>query len=163
MKKKITIVASGYFDPIHSGHINYLKEAKKLGDELVVILNNEKQSRLKKEHSFMPVKERKIIPLIKGIDARFILSFTNSKVLILTNYKANNYRVISNPIENLFAPIKKWKELIPELWYRNFKDKYGGGFSPYCKVCSKKLQKSNAKKFAYWPSQKTQTILSHPL
>ncbi|MCD6274509.1 MAG: adenylyltransferase/cytidyltransferase family protein, partial [Candidatus Aenigmarchaeota archaeon] len=35
-----TVVASGYFDPLHIGHIRYLREAKKLGDKLIVILNN---------------------------------------------------------------------------------------------------------------------------
>jgi len=56
-----TIIASGYFDPIHVGHIEYLKLAKQLGDKLVVILNNDKQCSLKKGKSFMPQKERKII------------------------------------------------------------------------------------------------------
>lgn len=73
MKKKIIVVASGYFDPIHSGHINYLREAKKLGDKLIVIVNNDKQAKLKKEHYFMPVKERKtIVEAIKYVDEVFV-------------------------------------------------------------------------------------------
>jgi len=73
IKKKIVVVVSGYFDPLHSGHINYLKEAKKLGDELVVIVNNCEQSKLKKQHSFLPVKERKIIlESIKYVDRVFV-------------------------------------------------------------------------------------------
>ncbi|MFA4952824.1 MAG: adenylyltransferase/cytidyltransferase family protein [Candidatus Pacearchaeota archaeon] len=72
-KKQIVIAASGYFDPIHSGHINYLREAKKLGDKLIVIVNNDKQAKLKKEHYFMPVKERKIIlESIKYVDKVFV-------------------------------------------------------------------------------------------
>ena len=35
------VAISGYFDPIHIGHIEYIKLAKKLGDKLVVIVNNE--------------------------------------------------------------------------------------------------------------------------
>ena len=71
--KKIVVVASGYFDPIHSGHINYLREAKKLGDKLIVIVNNDEQAKLKKEHYFMPVKERKaIIEAIKYVDEVFV-------------------------------------------------------------------------------------------
>jgi len=66
------VVASGYFDPIHSGHINYLREAKKLAGakgELIVILNNDKQAVLKKGSFFMPVKERKVIlESIKYVD-----------------------------------------------------------------------------------------------
>ena len=41
MNKKLTTVAvSGYFDPIHVGHLEYLQLAKKLGDKLIVIINN---------------------------------------------------------------------------------------------------------------------------
>ena len=40
-KKKIIVAVSGGFDPVHVGHIRLFKEAKKLGDELVVILNND--------------------------------------------------------------------------------------------------------------------------
>ena len=39
MSEKI-VVASGYFDPIHAGHIEYLKLAKQLGGKLIVIVNN---------------------------------------------------------------------------------------------------------------------------
>jgi len=66
------VAASGYFDPIHSGHINYLKEAKRLAGangKLIVIVNNDKQAVLKKGSFFMPVKERKVIlEAIKYVD-----------------------------------------------------------------------------------------------
>ena len=39
-----TVAVSGYFDPLHVGHVEYFKLAKKLGDRLVVILNNDKQA-----------------------------------------------------------------------------------------------------------------------
>jgi len=62
MKEKKTIVAvSGGFDPLHSGHIRYLREAKNLGDELVVILNTDEFLKKKKGYVFMPYKERKEI------------------------------------------------------------------------------------------------------
>ena len=48
MKKTIIVAASGYFDPIHTGHIEYLELAKKLGDRLVVIVNNDNQTKNKK-------------------------------------------------------------------------------------------------------------------
>jgi len=60
MEERI-IITSGYFDPLHVGHIEYLKKAKDLGGRLVVILNNDKQCELKKGKSFMPKNERKII------------------------------------------------------------------------------------------------------
>ena len=55
------IIVSGGFDPIHSGHIAYFRDAKKLGDKLVVALNSDQWLVNKKEKFFMPFKERKII------------------------------------------------------------------------------------------------------
>ncbi len=68
-----TIVVSGYFDPIHVGHIEYFKLARQLGDKLIVILNNDKQAGLKKGESFMPLEERKIIlEALEVVDKVFI-------------------------------------------------------------------------------------------
>lgn len=67
------VVTSGYFDPIHVGHIELLKLAKELGDKLIVILNNDEQARLKKGKAFMPLEERKkILESIKYVDEVFI-------------------------------------------------------------------------------------------
>jgi cytidyltransferase-like protein len=68
-KKKIVVAVSGGFDPIHIGHIRMFKEAKALGDELVVILNNDNWLRQKKGFVFMPQEQRKeIIKSIKYVD-----------------------------------------------------------------------------------------------
>jgi len=70
--KKI-VIASGYFNPIHVGHINYFKEAKKLGDILVVIVNNDEQVKIKGSTHFMPAEERiNIIRAIKYVDEIFL-------------------------------------------------------------------------------------------
>lgn len=68
--KKETIVAvSGGFDPIHIGHVRLFQEAKKLGDKLVVILNNDNWLKRKKTHVFMPQEERKdVIKSIQWVD-----------------------------------------------------------------------------------------------
>ena len=73
-KNKMKIVAvSGYFDPIHVGHIELLELASKIGDKLIVILNNDKQAELKKGKCFMPVEERKkILEAIKYVDEVFV-------------------------------------------------------------------------------------------
>ena len=55
------VCVSGYFDPIHVGHLEYFKNAKKLGDKLLVIVNNDEQATLKKGKPFMPVDERIIL------------------------------------------------------------------------------------------------------
>tara|TARA_B100000674_G_scaffold333945_1_gene278908 strand:- start:52 stop:831 length:780 start_codon:yes stop_codon:yes gene_type:complete len=55
------IVVSGGFDPIHSGHISYMKSAKDLGDHLVVALNSDEWLIKKKKKVFMNIEERKDI------------------------------------------------------------------------------------------------------
>ena len=54
-------MVSGGFDPVHIGHIRLFQEAKKLGDELVVVINNDNWKRQKRKHVFMPDNERKEI------------------------------------------------------------------------------------------------------
>ena len=59
-KRKKTIVAvSGGFDPVHVGHTRLFRAAKKLGDKLVVILNNDNWLLAKKGYVFMPQLQRK--------------------------------------------------------------------------------------------------------
>ena len=60
-KQKKIVVVSGGFDPVHIGHIRMFQEAKKLGDKLIVILNNDNWLKLKKGYVFMPERERKEI------------------------------------------------------------------------------------------------------
>lgn len=68
MSKKIVAVSGG-FDPIHVGHVRMILEAKKLGDELVVILNNDNWLKKKKGSAFMPEDQRKeILEAIRGVD-----------------------------------------------------------------------------------------------
>lgn len=73
--KPVRVIAiSGYFNPIHSGHIDYIKSAKQRGDILVVIVNNDNQVKLKGSVPFQDENERfKIVNNIKGVD-RTILS-----------------------------------------------------------------------------------------
>ena len=63
VKNKIVVAVSGGWDPVHIGHVRLFNEAKKLGDELVVILNNDNWLRKKKGFVFMPQAERKEILL----------------------------------------------------------------------------------------------------
>ena len=62
MKKinKIVLVTGG-FDPIHSGHINLLKEASELGEKLIVGVNSDKWLIRKKGLNFLPSEERCLI------------------------------------------------------------------------------------------------------
>jgi len=74
MNKKLTTVAvSGYFDPIHVGHLEYLQLAKKLGDKLIVIINNNFQAKLKKGSTFMDEKDRmEIVAALRCVDEVFL-------------------------------------------------------------------------------------------
>jgi len=67
--KPKVIAVSGYFNPVHRGHISLFNEAKKLGDKLVVILNNDLQVAIKGSQKFMGEQERKeIIENLKSVD-----------------------------------------------------------------------------------------------
>lgn len=70
---------SGGFDPPHIGHVRLFKEARKLGDKLVVILNNDNWLKAKKGYVFMPEHERK----------ELIESFVCVDKVILTNHASN--------------------------------------------------------------------------
>ena len=68
-----TVAVSGYFDPIHVGHLEYLKLSKELGDRLVVIVNNNHQCVLKKGKPFMDEKDRvEIVKSLKVVDEVFL-------------------------------------------------------------------------------------------
>lgn len=82
--KQIIVAASGYFDPAHIGHIEYLELAKKLGDKLIVIVNNDNQAALKKGKAFMPAQERaQIIKALRCVD-EVIISIDQDKTVCKT-------------------------------------------------------------------------------
>lgn len=75
-----TIVVSGGFDPVHVGHVRMFKESKKLGDKLIIILNNDNWLKKKKGFVFMPEHERKeVLEALNVVDQ-----------VILTNHKEND-------------------------------------------------------------------------
>lgn len=68
-KKPIIVAVSGYFNPLHVGHLDMIRMAKKLGDKLVVIVNNDKQVALKGRVPFMSEKDRlRIISALRDVD-----------------------------------------------------------------------------------------------
>ena len=67
------VATSGYFDPLHVGHLECLEMAKKLGDKLIVIVNSDLQATLKKGKSFMNEQDRlKIVSALKCVDEVFL-------------------------------------------------------------------------------------------
>ncbi|MFH1359204.1 MAG: adenylyltransferase/cytidyltransferase family protein [archaeon] len=72
-KYKKVVVTSGYFDPLHHGHVELFKLSKNLGDYLIVVLNNDIQTKMKKGYVFMPHEEKaKIIEEFTCVDEVFI-------------------------------------------------------------------------------------------
>lgn len=65
MIMKKVIITSGFFNPLHIGHIKLIEKAKALGDFLIVIVNNDKQVKIKGSVPFMPEQER--IEIIKAL------------------------------------------------------------------------------------------------
>ncbi|OGH73013.1 MAG: hypothetical protein A2921_00665 [Candidatus Magasanikbacteria bacterium RIFCSPLOWO2_01_FULL_43_20b] len=79
VQKPITVAVSGGFDPIHIGHVRMFNEAKKLGDRLVVILNNDNWLKKKKGVPFMPDHERKeVIEALASVDEVLLTSHSES-------------------------------------------------------------------------------------
>jgi D-beta-D-heptose 7-phosphate kinase/D-beta-D-heptose 1-phosphate adenosyltransferase len=67
--KPLVVAVSGYFNPLHVGHLEMIKKAKKLGDKLVVIVNNDKQVALKGRVPFMSEKDRlAIVSALREVD-----------------------------------------------------------------------------------------------
>lgn len=72
-KKPVVVAVSGYFNPLHVGHLDMIRKAKALGDKLVVIVNNDKQVALKGRVPFMSEKDRiEIIKALKDVDEVFL-------------------------------------------------------------------------------------------
>ena len=78
MKKKGVIV-SGYFNPLHVGHLEYFKKAKILGDHLIVIVNNDFQRKLKGSKIFMNQEERVEIILSLRLVDKVVLSIDTDR------------------------------------------------------------------------------------
>lgn len=64
-----TVVCSGYYNPLHAGHIEYLRAASELGDRLVVIVNNDRQVDLKGTVPFMDEDARlEVVAALRWVD-----------------------------------------------------------------------------------------------
>lgn len=83
-RKKKVVLISGYFDPLHIGHLELIRKAKQLGDYLIVVVNTDYQASLKKGKSFMPEKERvEIIKALKLVD-EVVLSVDDDRTVCKT-------------------------------------------------------------------------------
>ena len=84
MSKQKANIVSGYFNPIHKGHLEYFNNAKALADQLFVIVNNDHQRELKGSKEFQDENERMIIVSnIKSVD-KAILSIDTDRTVCAT-------------------------------------------------------------------------------
>lgn len=87
------VIVSGYFNPLHIGHIRMFQAARKLGDRVAVIVNNDVQQMLKKGKIIMNEQERyEIVSSIKYVDDVWIATDTDRTVcqtlLSISNYSS---------------------------------------------------------------------------
>ena len=94
MKSKKGIIVSGYFNPLHKGHIDLFHKAKNYGDELFVIVNNDFQRDLKGAKEFMKEDERVLIIEELLITDKVFLSIDKDLSVVLS------LRQIFNEFEN---------------------------------------------------------------
>ncbi|MEL0008993.1 MAG: adenylyltransferase/cytidyltransferase family protein [Candidatus Neomarinimicrobiota bacterium] len=93
MKPK-AIIVSGYFNPLHKGHIELFKKAKNEGDALWVIINSDLQRELKGSKAFMDEDERLIIVKAIGIVDKAIVSIDKDKTQCASlSFLAKEYSV----------------------------------------------------------------------
>ena len=100
MQQKIVLVTGG-FDPLHSGHLEYLKCSKTLGNILIVGLNSDKWLSRKKGKSFLPYYEREQILLnLKGVDN--VINFNDDDdsaveaILKVKHFYPNSFIIFAN-------------------------------------------------------------------
>lgn len=124
------VVTSGYFNPLHKGHLALFREAKKLGDELIVIINNDEQVKLKGSKTFMDQNERaEIVSAIKYVD----------KVIVSIDFDSTVCKTLEALKPDVFAKGgDSTFENIPE-----FKTCEEMGCRVYIDVGGKKIQSSS--------------------
>lgn len=93
MEENFTIViVTGGFDPLHSGHIEYINQARKLGDMLIVGLNSDQWLAAKKGRSFMPWRERaSVLAHIKGVNEVLSLDDSDGSARDIIHKVMNRY------------------------------------------------------------------------
>ena len=119
MSKPKAIIVSGYFNPLHKGHLELFEKAKAHGDYLIVIVNNDSQRSLKGSKEFMLESERILIVESLAITDKIILSIDKDLTVCAT-------------LENVFNDFGKQFE----LYFANGGDQ-NINTSPEVEVCKK--------------------------
>jgi len=133
MKKRVVTIASGYFNPVHKGHIELFEKAKTISDGLIVIVNNDKQRELKGSKEFQNEDERcKIISTLKPVD-EVVLSIdedrtvkeTITKIYERFAAKEHKSKLEGEPIQYQLIFVNGGDQFSNEVAERETCDKYG--------------------------------------
>jgi cytidyltransferase-like protein len=86
------VIVSGYFNPLHRGHVRMIKHARELGDKCVVIINNDVQQHLKKGKIIMDEQERlEIVSALRQVDEAIIAVDQDNTVALSIEVIAKNH------------------------------------------------------------------------
>lgn len=78
------VIVSGYFNPLHGGHLDMIEVARDMGDKLIVIVNNDKQQLIKKGKIILDEKNRlRLIRALRDVD-HVVLSIDEDPTIINT-------------------------------------------------------------------------------
>lgn len=78
------VIISGYFNPLHGGHLDLIEAAKKLGDNLTVIINNDRQALLKKGKIILDEQNRgRLVAALADVDT-VVLSIDEDPTVVQT-------------------------------------------------------------------------------
>lgn len=95
------VLITGGFDPIHSGHIAYIQQARELGNKLFIGLNSDAWLTRKKGKPFMPFHEREaVLDSIKGVDGVFGFDDSDDSakdaITAMLNHFSNDHIIFAN-------------------------------------------------------------------
>ena len=107
--QKTLVIVSGYFNPIHTGHINLIKSARELGDKLLVIVNNDEQQTLKKGKIIMDHWNRMdVVQTLRDVDEA-VLAIDADRTVVKTLekiarvYTSDDFRTLFGEFRMIFA------------------------------------------------------------
>ena len=87
-----TVIVSGFFNPLHGGHLDMIESAKDLGDRLIVIVNNDTQQVLKKGKIILPQENRaRVLAALRHVDEVIVALDNDPPVIETLQAIANKY------------------------------------------------------------------------
>lgn len=119
------VVVTGGFDPLHSGHIEYIRCAKQLGDHLIVGVNSDAWLVRKKGKAFMPLAERRtIVGSLKDVDSTLVFDDSDGSAISLLRELKSSY-----PNDDIIFANggDRTAENIPEMSVKDIIFKFGIG------------------------------------